>query len=68
MLPSRRPLPDQQPSPFDQRPCPDPRKMATLDENGREALVNEILAALHGYIDDDGLAAPYEIHVALAYA
>jgi len=43
-------------------------QMATLDENGREALVNEILAALHGYIDDDGLAAPYEIHVALAYA
>lgn len=43
-------------------------QVAALDESGRKALVAEILAALQCYIDDDGLAAPYEIHVILAHA
>lgn len=42
-------------------------QVAALDEAGREALVDEILATLNCYLDDDGLAAPYETHVVLAH-
>ncbi len=43
-------------------------QVAALDDAGLTALVDDILGALHCYVDDSGLAAPYEIHVVLAYA
>lgn len=42
-------------------------QVAALSEAKQAALVDEVLANLRGYIDDDGLAAPYETHVVLAY-
>ncbi|MCB0091967.1 MAG: methyltransferase domain-containing protein [Caldilineaceae bacterium] len=42
-------------------------QVAALSEARQEALVGEVLANLRGYIDDDGLAAPYETHVVMAH-
>jgi hypothetical protein len=41
--------------------------VATLDEASRAALFRNVTAALHGYVDDDGLAAPMECHVVTAH-
>jgi len=41
-------------------------QVAALDAERRDALVDEILTSLRCYIDDDGLAAPYETHIVLA--
>jgi len=43
-------------------------RVAELDANARSALLDDISAALRPYTDDEGLAVPYEIHVAVAYA
>ncbi|MEZ4736531.1 MAG: methyltransferase domain-containing protein [Caldilineaceae bacterium] len=43
-------------------------QVAALDEAGQRALVDEILTALRCYLDDDGLAAPYETYIVLAHA
>lgn len=43
-------------------------QVASLDAQSQTALADEILAALQCYIDDDGLAAPYETHIVLAHA
>lgn len=43
-------------------------RVAALDVNARRALLDDIRAALRPYTDDEGLAVPYEIHVAVAYA
>jgi ubiquinone/menaquinone biosynthesis C-methylase UbiE len=40
--------------------------IAALDDTARSALLNEIQLTLRPYTDDDGLAVPYEIHVATA--
>ena len=40
--------------------------IAALDDKDQTALVNEIQLTLQPYTDDDGLAVPYEIHVATA--
>jgi hypothetical protein len=41
--------------------------VATLDEASRAALFRNVTAALHGYVDDGGLAAPMECHVVTAH-
>lgn len=43
-------------------------RVAALDVNARNALLDDIRAALGPYTDDEGLAVPYEIHVAVACA
>jgi hypothetical protein len=43
-------------------------RIAALDANARTALLDDICTALWPYTDDEGLAVPYEIHVAVAYA
>jgi ubiquinone/menaquinone biosynthesis C-methylase UbiE len=40
--------------------------IAALNDTARTALLNEIQLTLQPYTDDDGLAVPYEIHVATA--
>lgn len=42
--------------------------VASLSSSVREALVNDILSSLEAYISEQGLAVPYETHVAVAYA
>ncbi|MCB0108557.1 MAG: methyltransferase domain-containing protein [Caldilineaceae bacterium] len=42
-------------------------QVAALDRQEQAALVDEILSTLQCYMDDDGLAAPYEIHTVLAH-
>lgn len=42
--------------------------IAALDVRARTALLNDIRATLRPYTDDEGLAVPYEIHVAVASA
>lgn len=41
--------------------------VAALDAAEQSALVDEILTSLRCYVDDDGLAAPYETHVVVAH-
>jgi SAM-dependent methyltransferase len=43
-------------------------RIAELDANARITLLDDISAALWPYTDDEGLAVPYEIHVAVAHA
>ena len=38
-------------------------QVAALDAGTRQALVDDICCALQFYINDEGLAAPYEIHI-----
>lgn len=42
--------------------------IAALEASARSALLDDICATLRPYTDDEGLAVPYEIHVAVAYA
>jgi SAM-dependent methyltransferase len=42
-------------------------RVASMDERSRTAMVREVAEALHTYVDDDGLAAPIETHVAVAH-
>ena len=41
-------------------------EVAAMEEMARTRMVQEIVAALHPFVDDDGLAAPAEDHVVLA--
>lgn len=43
-------------------------RIAALDTSARTALLDDIRTALRPYTDDEGLAVPYEIHVAVAHA
>ncbi len=40
--------------------------VAALDETTRQALLGDIRTALQDYVDDDGMAAPWESHVLTA--
>ena len=40
--------------------------VAALAADAQTALLDDILTTLHPYTDDDGLAAPYEAHIAMA--
>jgi hypothetical protein len=42
------------------------REIAAMDETARTRMMQEIVATLHPFIDDDGLAAPAEDHAVLA--
>lgn len=42
--------------------------IAALDDNAYAALIADICTSLQPYTDDEGLAVPYEIHVAVAHA
>ena len=42
--------------------------VAALDDTTRTAMLEHITAALQSYVDDDGLAAPWESHVVTAHA
>jgi ubiquinone/menaquinone biosynthesis C-methylase UbiE len=42
--------------------------IAALHANDQRALLDDICVALRPYTDDEGLAVPYEIHVAVAHA
>jgi hypothetical protein len=42
--------------------------VAALDDTARTAMLEHITAALQSYVDDDGLAAPWESHVVTAHA
>jgi len=41
-------------------------EIAAMDEAKRTRMIQEIVAALHPFIDDEGLAAPAEDHAVLA--
>ncbi len=41
-------------------------EIAAMEETARTRMMQEIVAALHPFVDDDGLAAPAEDHVVLA--
>ena len=41
-------------------------EIAAMDEAKRTKMIQEIVAALHPFVDDDGLAAPAEDHAVLA--
>jgi SAM-dependent methyltransferase len=41
-------------------------EVAAMDEAKRSRMIQEIVAALHPFVDDDGLAAPAEDHAVLA--
>ena len=41
-------------------------EVAAMEETARTRMMQEIVAALHPFIDDDGLAAPAEDHAVLA--
>jgi SAM-dependent methyltransferase len=43
-------------------------RVAALEANAQTALLDDIRTALRPYTDDEGLAVPYEIHVAVASA
>lgn len=42
-------------------------RVASIGEQGRSRIVGDVTEALQTYIDDDGLAAPVENHVVVAY-
>jgi ubiquinone/menaquinone biosynthesis C-methylase UbiE len=42
--------------------------VAALDEATRAAMVEHVCSRLRGYVDDDGMAAPWEAHLATAQA
>jgi len=41
-------------------------EVAAMEETARARMIQEIVAALHPFVDDEGLAAPAEDHVVLA--
>jgi ubiquinone/menaquinone biosynthesis C-methylase UbiE len=41
-------------------------EVAAMEETARTRMIQEIVAALHPFVDDEGLAAPAEDHVVLA--
>ena len=41
--------------------------LSTIDDRGRAALMSDVANALQSFVDDDGLAAPVENHVVVAY-
>ena len=41
-------------------------EIAAMEEATRSRMIQEIVAALHPFIDDEGLAAPAEDHAVLA--
>jgi hypothetical protein len=41
-------------------------EIAAMDEATRDRMMQDIVAALHPFVDDDGLAAPAEDHAVLA--
>ena len=41
-------------------------QVAAMEETARTSMIQEIVAALHPFVDDEGLAAPAEDHVVLA--
>ena len=42
--------------------------VAALDDTARNAMLRHIITALQSYVDDDGLAAPWESHVVTAHS
>jgi hypothetical protein len=42
--------------------------VAALDEKTRTAMVEHVCTSLRAYVDDDGMAAPWEAHLATAHA
>jgi hypothetical protein len=40
--------------------------IGAMEETARTRMIQEIVAALHLFVDDEGLAAPAEDHVVLA--
>jgi ubiquinone/menaquinone biosynthesis C-methylase UbiE len=42
--------------------------VAALDDTARNAMLGHIITVLKSYVDDDGLAAPWESHVVTAHA
>ena len=42
-------------------------RLSTIDDRGRAALISDVANALQSFVDDDGLAAPIENHVVVAY-
>jgi hypothetical protein len=44
------------------------QRIAQLDDRTRTALVGDVSAALHAYVDSDGLAFPTESHLTIAQA
>jgi hypothetical protein len=40
--------------------------VTALDETSRTAMVEQVCSILRGYVDDDGMAAPWEAHLATA--
>ena len=40
--------------------------VAALDETSRTAMVEQVCSKLRDYVDDDGMAAPWEAHLAAA--
>jgi len=42
-------------------------RLSTIDDRGRAALMSDVANALQSFVDDDGLAAPVENHVVVAY-
>ncbi len=41
-------------------------QVAAMEETARTRMIQEIVAALHLFVDDEGFAAPAEDHVVLA--
>jgi hypothetical protein len=42
--------------------------VAALDDTTRNVMLGHVTTALQSYVDDDGLAAPWESHVVTAQA
>ena len=42
--------------------------VAALDDKARNTMLGHITTALQSYVDDDGLAAPWESHVVTAHS
>jgi hypothetical protein len=42
--------------------------VAALDETNRKAMVEHVCSMLGDYVDDDGMAAPWEAHLLTARA
>jgi hypothetical protein len=41
-------------------------EVAAMEETARTRMIQDVVAALHTFVDDDGLAAPAEDHLVLA--
>jgi hypothetical protein len=42
--------------------------VAALDDKTRTAMVQHVRTSLRAYVDDDGMAAPWEAHLVTAHA